>query len=510
MTTQSVMTQAAKMFGNSAGSLAVNGSTTVKGKQSGSGFNMFIDSNMKTTQKAPGNSNASVAKKTSVQTSDTVNSVKKDDTDEAEIQTNSAATDPFSKAETTKADTSKAADQKDLQSDDTKINVSKEDEQNSESDEVTVNIEDIAEIIGMLQSIQEAVMKTLNLSPEEFNQLLTDQGMNLTDLIQPENLQQFVLAGSGQKDILALLTDENLADTMKQVLQAVDEIVDQSKLALTGEQLKSILSQAEAQTDTQANTTNEQVAMPIVEPKDESKEQPQAEVINSTQSEVNDNKNNAKSVTNKNATSEIAKPVVDTASDAGKQSGTDNGTSDDLNTSNQFQTFIENLVKATANPQADFTGEMAQAAQLRNIANQIIDRIKVSVTSDQTSMELQLNPENLGKVNLSVETKNGAMTAHFVVQNEISKEAIESQMQTLRDTLNQQGIKVDSIEVTVSANAFEQTNQESSNNEAETKKNNSGRKITLDDAVNMTEDETSESNTQDVTGVRGSMVDYTA
>jgi flagellar hook-length control protein FliK len=124
-------------------------------------------------------------------------------------------------------------------------------------------------------------------------------------------------------------------------------------------------------------------------------------------------------------------------------------------------------------------------------------------------MELQLNPENLGKVNLSVQSKNGVMTAQFVVQNETSKEAIESQLHTLRETLNQQGIKVEAIEVTVSTYAFEQ-NQESSNNQSEAPKEHSGRQISLEEAFNMSEVSEEENLAEDITGIRGSQIDYTA
>jgi flagellar hook-length control protein FliK len=125
-------------------------------------------------------------------------------------------------------------------------------------------------------------------------------------------------------------------------------------------------------------------------------------------------------------------------------------------------------------------------------------------------MELQLNPENLGKVNLSIQSKNGVLTAQFVVQNEISKEAIESQMHILRESLNEQGIKVEAIEVTVSNYTFDQTNQENGQNQASSQKNNSGKTITLEEALNMVDNPEEVIDTDDVTDIIGSQVDYTA
>jgi len=123
---------------------------------------------------------------------------------------------------------------------------------------------------------------------------------------------------------------------------------------------------------------------------------------------------------------------------------------------------------------------------------------------------LQLNPEHLGKVNLSLQSKDGAMTAQFVVQNELTKEAIESQIFTLKETLEHQGIKVETIEVTVANYGFDQNSHTGANKE-QTKQNNSpGRKITMEEAVSMSELPQEETITENITGLRGSQIDYQA
>ena len=43
-------------------------------------------------------------------------------------------------------------------------------------------------------------------------------------------------------------------------------------------------------------------------------------------------------------------------------------------------------------------------------------------------MEIQLNPENLGKINLTVVAKDGMITAQLTAQNEAVKNAIENQI----------------------------------------------------------------------------------
>jgi len=90
------------------------------------------------------------------------------------------------------------------------------------------------------------------------------------------------------------------------------------------------------------------------------------------------------------------------------------------------------------------------------IMNQVAENVKASITEDVTKMEMQLNPQNLGKVLLELTSKNGVVSAQFTAQNDVVREALEAQIADLRETLNQQGIKVDAIEVTVSSHAFEE------------------------------------------------------
>jgi flagellar hook-length control protein FliK len=102
------------------------------------------------------------------------------------------------------------------------------------------------------------------------------------------------------------------------------------------------------------------------------------------------------------------------------------------------------------------------------------------------------------------------MTAQFAVQNELSKEALESQMQTLKDALNQQGIKVDSIEVTVQANAFNENAPEDKDSRSKEKNSETDRKITMEEAFSMNETPQEDSFLPESDGLRGSRIDATA
>ena len=80
-------------------------------------------------------------------------------------------------------------------------------------------------------------------------------------------------------------------------------------------------------------------------------------------------------------------------------------------------------------------------------------------------MEMQLNPEHLGKLYLSVSERDGVIRAQITTQNENVKQALEAQLVELRQNLGQQGVKVDAIEVTVGTHQFEQNLEQNARQE---------------------------------------------
>ena len=94
--------------------------------------------------------------------------------------------------------------------------------------------------------------------------------------------------------------------------------------------------------------------------------------------------------------------------------------------------------------------------------------MKVTISAETTSMEMQLNPENLGKVYVNISSNEGVVNAQFHATNEIVKEALETQIATLRENLNQAGVKVDAIEVTIASHEFERNLEQNQQNPEET------------------------------------------
>lgn len=116
---------------------------------------------------------------------------------------------------------------------------------------------------------------------------------------------------------------------------------------------------------------------------------------------------------------------------------------------NLFQTIKETVSAGVA-------GETQQTAFAARILNQVLDGIKVMTSENMSSMEMQLNPESLGKLSIQVISKNGVVTAQIAAQSEAVKEAVESQIAVLRQNMEEHGVKIEDVEVTVASRGFEQ------------------------------------------------------
>ncbi|MDE6970567.1 MAG: flagellar hook-length control protein FliK, partial [Eubacterium sp.] len=109
-------------------------------------------------------------------------------------------------------------------------------------------------------------------------------------------------------------------------------------------------------------------------------------------------------------------------------------------------------VQAPQNPVAE--APLPQV-NMQEVIDQIVQHTRIHLSEDVKSIEMQLNPENLGKVYLHVTEKQGTVTAQLTAQNENIKEALVQQAAILKENLNQQGIKVDAVEVTTGTHEFE-------------------------------------------------------
>lgn len=170
--------------------------------------------------------------------------------------------------------------------------------------------------------------------------------------------------------------------------------------------------------------------------------------------------------------------------------------------------FAERLAQAFGETRGESVSSADQT--MFRIVEQVVSQVRVRVMSGTTSMELQLHPASLGKVALQVTaTAVGTATATLTVENQAAKAALESQMITLKETFEQQGLKVDAVEVTVSEFGLDHQGRQAGDNQ----QNPSGKKKRFrfqeEEAVEKSA-EAGRNETEMVRRDQNSMVDYTA
>jgi flagellar hook-length control protein FliK len=350
--------------------------------------------------------------------------------------------------------------------------------------------------------VKDLVKEELGLSDEELEEAMTTLGLTLLDLLVPDNMKTLVLEVNGAEP-MDLLTDEGLNLQLTDLLQGTGEILENAGLeAATPEELSALLDNLKDALPETFEEALETVSEPKVEIKADK------EVVKADEKAEPLTEKTAEPVTTKAEESQSKETKADVSED-NKQQGTKSEAKSEV-TQNPLDTIVQNLTENVSFEETSLSAA-EQLQTMREIVTQVVEQIKVNIQPGTTSMELTLNPESLGKVNLTVIAKDGHLTASFTAQNQVTKEALESQMQTLKETLTNQGLKVDAIEVNIESFAFDERNQMGKGQANEEQQGKKEKKISVDELLKAFDEEASEEEVlTPILGVAGAMVDYTA
>lgn len=394
----------------------------------------------------------------------------------------------------------------------------------AQTKDVSEKLEESSETLEQAETdVVNAIAEEYGVSEEEINKLLEEMGLSVLDLLNPQNLVNFIVQLTGVASGEELLLDEsflsvmetldNLAEgLMKELnvdMEGLQELIDQMDLVNTEtelpasfqENLDAALEQANVQEDTEVTGEKAQNAEVEVEVKVEKQEETKA---------VNTNTNEAEDTT-------VVQNTKEDTSFTGNQNSEGNSLLNHQSNANETivtqQTNV-NVSQVADLSQTQFSSYMS--ADTVQIMEQIVQQMRVTISPETTSMEMQLNPENLGKVYVNISSEEGVVNAQFHATNEVVKEALEAQIATLRENLNQAGVKVDAIEVTIASHEFERNLEQNQQNPEEQKEVQEGsankrRNISIDslDELSgvMTEEE---SLVAQMMKDNGNSVDFTA
>ena len=83
------------------------------------------------------------------------------------------------------------------------------------------------------------------------------------------------------------------------------------------------------------------------------------------------------------------------------------------------------------------------------ILGRIVENARIILDGSKSEMVMQLKPESLGKLALKVVAEHGIVTARFMVENMQVKQIIETNLQVLKDALEEQGLNIEGFSVSV-------------------------------------------------------------
>lgn len=104
--------------------------------------------------------------------------------------------------------------------------------------------------------------------------------------------------------------------------------------------------------------------------------------------------------------------------------------------------------EAASQPRADVQQPMPQMQQMtRQMTAQVEQGMLTALRNGATRMDLQLHPAELGNVAITLIARNGEVSAQIRSEKGETAEMLTRQLDAIRITLEQQGIKVDKLEV---------------------------------------------------------------
>ena len=375
------------------------------------------------------------------------------------------------------------------------------------------------------KDVIKAVAEQLEITEDDVVEAIQMLGVTVFDLLNPQVLADITVTLTEVQDASMLLFDSRFQSLLSDITQIGKDFMND--LGLNTEQMQMFLSQmeileqpqtVEVTDDTNLNqpmisdgqTESEQqvVAMDdrkMVEnselyPSKEAKVDQQIDVVDEHADSTGDVL--SKSTENEHASHTAGDSQEDAAS---KNMMSEDNYSEENHSVEEFKKNISSTDKENdkhlfshLEQVSDKPSEMIKTPFVQNnntyvsidtvrIIEQLAERVRVTNLSEVSSIEMQLNPENLGKMYVNISSKQGMVNAQIAATNETVKEALEAQIYELKESLQQSGVKVDAIEVTIASHEFEknleqgQSREEQEAERQEEMKDKNRREINLSD-----------------------------
>lgn len=291
--------------------------------------------------------------------------------------------------------------------------------------------------------------ETFDISEEDIVNAMQVLGLMAADLLNAANIPQVLTQASTQEQAIDLITDSDIYASLQDLMEGAESMKGElmNGFDLSEEELQTAIDETAKSFE---NTLQESVDA-------ETEEEPvftndltktiDVKTEGAPQSEAFGDRSLAEEIAGERTQVNVRVPGNNTEKsllNEGSQS------------QNLFNQLVNNITDAAAEVDSGQTVSYTDRAQMENIVRQITDRITIMAGQEETSMELALHPASLGNVNILLTSGKDGITAKFTAQNQMVKEAVETQMIQLQQKFEDAGIKVTSIEITIASHGFEQ------------------------------------------------------
>ena len=354
----------------------------------------------------------------------------------------------------TKADTD-VVDKKQNAADTGKADKTDNSKQDNKSDE---------KVNDVVQNVKDTIKEELDVSDEDIAKAMEVLGITDNDLLSVVKVTELVSALTGA-DSITLITDDDMSGKLTSVLDAVN---------IAQEDVADMLN------------TDVDDAVLVVRTDAVVKKDTDETAVKNTDSSITDNQ----SVPETESLSDVLAAKVTAQGSSKHEESTGEHTGEQNHNTQSYGGVADSIIQSMKDSFADIVTEDTSRVSEADIVNQVIDQIKLSSGRELTSIEVMLNPERLGSVHVTVTAKNGILSAQIAAQNEQVKTALENQVTALKENFQNQGIKVEAVEITVMTHQFE-AGQNFGQNESERKQSEQriNKKLNLSDYMDD-EDET--------------------
>lgn len=354
----------------------------------------------------------------------------------------------------TKADTD-AVDKKQNAADTGKADKTDKSKQDNKSDE---------KVNDVVQNVKDTIKEELDVSDEDIAKAMEVLGITDNDLLSVVKVTELVSALTGA-DSITLITDDDMSGKLTSVLAAVNTAQEDVADMLNTDVDDAVLV---VRTDAVVKKDTDETA------------------VKNTDSSITDNQ----SVSETESLSDVLAAKVTAQGSSKHEESTGEHTGEQNHNTQSYGGVADSIIQSMKDSFADIVTEDTSRVSEADIVNQVIDQIKLSSGRELTSIEVMLNPERLGSVHVTVTAKNGILSAQIAAQNEQVKTALENQVTALKENFQNQGIKVEAVEITVMTHQFE-AGQNFGQNESERKQSEQkiNKKLNLSDYMDD-EDET--------------------